>query len=386
MHSFFPQSYMLSQAVMRTLYTGGSPGEVLSAVDELLPLPEEEQVLAWPQAWVRIAEFCGKSADGDRVAGHVHTARESYLRSAIYFQWASTYGCTHEELLDLQRQSRVQFRHFAELATPVIESVRVPYGKTYLPAWFVPAAGGSERDPVAVYLPGWDSTKEQGYILASELATRGIATLLLDGPGIGEALYELGLVNRSDYEVPGSAAVDYVLSRDDVEPDGVFVVGSSLGGYRAGRVCSFERRLAGSDIWGALWDFEKIWALWSERGVNPTKEDHAVRALGLSSVEEIPAALSTWKLEGVADQITCPLLILHGALDAQVPTTEAEALYEAASSADKTLRVFEADEFGSAHCQNDHRMVAHTAIGDWLMDRWRARAKPIPRATGEHKL
>jgi len=42
----------------------------------------------------------------------------------------------------------------------------------------------------------------------------------------------------------------------------------------------------------------------------------------------------------------CPLLITHGADDEQVPLADAQALYNAAGSSDKTLRVFTADEAG----------------------------------------
>jgi hypothetical protein len=32
------------------------------------------------------------------------------------------------------------------------------------------------------------------------------------------------------------------------------------------------------------------------------------------------------------------------------------------------LRIFTSEEGGSAHCQNDNRVLAHEEIGDWLMD------------------
>ena len=43
-----------------------------------------------------------------------------------------------------------------------------------------------------------------------ELANRGINTLAIDGPGQGEALRLRNLPSRYDYEVPGTAAYDYV--------------------------------------------------------------------------------------------------------------------------------------------------------------------------------
>jgi dipeptidyl aminopeptidase/acylaminoacyl peptidase len=264
----------------------------------------------------------------------------------------------------------------------------VPYEEGYFPAWFVPPVETTRTQaPVALYLPGWDSTKEQGYVLADHLADRGIATLLCDGPGIGEALRELGLVNRYDYEVPGSAAVDYLMARTDVDPQRIFVVGSSLGGYRAARVCAFEQRVAALVVWGAVWDFHEVWLEGRKKdGVLPTRDAHAVEALGLDSIDEAPSALSSWKLVDVAGGIEMPTLILHGEADHQVPIWHARQLFCTISARDKSLIIFPRGELGSAHCQNDHRHLAHVRISDWLLDQARrsgsARGRHQPAAIG----
>jgi len=44
------------------------------------------------------------------------------------------------------------------------------------------------------------------------------------------------------------------------------------------------------------------------------------------------------------------------------------ALYEAAGSAHKELKVFTEAETGAMHCQNDNRILAHDYIADWLSD------------------
>jgi alpha-beta hydrolase superfamily lysophospholipase len=381
MHMFFPDSYMLSQAVMRILYTGGEPGEALAAVDELHAAPPERRIALWPRVWRDRAIDCFERAASASDAGHTQTARGLFLRSCTYFQWAAAFGgeVEGEGPRELHRNSRMAFTKFADLTEPRIEAVSVPYESARFPAWFVPAsdAHSAKESPVAVYLPGWDSTKEQGFQLAEELAVRGISTLLCDGPGIGEALYELGLPNRFDYEVPVRAAVDHVLSRHDVAPSGVFIVGSSLGGYRAARACAFEKRVAAVAIWGAMWDFHEVWLRGRQRGgAAPTRDEHALRAMGVDSIDEVTSALEAWKLEGVAERIDCPILVLHGESDQQVPAVQAKQLFESVSSSDKTLRLYSADELGSSHCQNDHREIAHTDIADWLLDKWRSIRQP----------
>ena len=67
---------------------------------------------------------------------------------------------------------------------------------------------------------GLDSTKEHLYLSGprAELAARGIATLMVDCPGSGEALRLQGLTARIDTEAWAAACVDYLLTRNDVDP------------------------------------------------------------------------------------------------------------------------------------------------------------------------
>lgn len=268
------------------------------------------------------------------------------------------------------RRSIELFAEFARLSAPPILRVEVPYETSSFPAWLV-RPPSSAPAPCAIYLPGWDSTKEQGIGLAMALAERGIASLLCDGPGIGEAALERGLINRPDYEVPGTAALEALL-RIPAMVDGarIAVVGSSLGGYRAARFAAFEPRLRAAVAWGAVWDFGRVWRRQVERpgSALPTSLDHALRVMGATSLDEVGALLDGWRLDGVADRIACPLLVLHGAEDSQIPLADAERLHAAASSTRKVLRVFTREEGGSAHCQNDDRVLAHEEIGDWLRD------------------
>ncbi len=178
------------------------------------------------------------------------------------------------------------------------------------------------------------------------------------------------MVNRYDYEVPGTAAFDYLAGRPDMDARRIAVVGASLGGYRAGRVAAFEHRLAGAVAWGAVWDYRKVWSVRrsSAHGPVPTPQAHALFVMGARDFDDVAAKLDPWHLDEVAHQIRCPLLVLHGQDDAQISVDDAHRMYEAAGSAQKELKVFTAAEGGAAHCQNDNRQLAHDYIGDWLVD------------------
>ena len=62
---------------------------------------------------------------------------------------------------------------------------------------------------------------------------RGWAVLLVDTPGRGSSIYLKGMKTRPDYEVPGKACIDYLVSRPEVDPNRIALVGISMAGYYA---------------------------------------------------------------------------------------------------------------------------------------------------------
>ena len=76
-----------------------------------------------------------------------------------------------------------------------------------------------------------------------------------------------------------------------------------------------------------------------------------------------------YRLDGVVQKMRCPFLITHGEDDEQVPLEDAKALYNAAGSNDKTLRVFTAVEGGAQHCMRDYLSLGVYEMWNWLEDK-----------------
>ena len=68
--------------------------------------------------------------------------------------------------------------------------------------------------------------------------------LAFDGPGQGAALLQRGLVLRPDWENVVAPVVDYALTRPEVDPARIALIGLSLGAHLAPRAASVEHRLA----------------------------------------------------------------------------------------------------------------------------------------------
>jgi dipeptidyl aminopeptidase/acylaminoacyl peptidase len=221
---------------------------------------------------------------------------------------------------------------------------------------------------------GLDSAKEVNTLFAGvELANRGVHTMVIDGPGQGESLRLRGIHARYDYEVAGTAAYDYVVTRDDVDPKRVAVGGLSMGGYYAPRVAAFEKRYAACIAWGAHYDYYGVWLkrrkVLESGGTRLSAPGFQLPwVLGVNNMDEAMEKLKQFTLEGVAQSITCPLLVVHGENDSIVPAPIARQLYDAVSSSVKTLKIFTAEEGGSEHCQGDNRQVGANFVADWIAE------------------
>lgn len=100
---------------------------------------------------------------------------------------------------------------------------------------------GAGPHPAVVMIPGLDSAKEEFRSTEALFLERGVATFSVDGPGQGEAEYDLPI--RGDWEVPGAAVLDAVSALDGVDGSRLGLWGVSLGGYYAPRVASGDRRV-----------------------------------------------------------------------------------------------------------------------------------------------
>jgi len=331
---------------------------------------------AWFQAWRAGADLLRSRAVTAESGKHPLTAASNYLRACFYYQGADHFRQPKDEqALAVFRQSLDCFRKFAALTDrPRIEVVELPFAGGSFPAYFVHAENSdAKRNPCIVRFGGFDTQKEMQYLRGiPDLARRGISCLLVDGPGQGESIRFRGMHLRHDFEVAGSAALDYLTLRDDVDMDRVGIVAMSLGGYYAPRCAAMDKRFKACVAWGAIWDYHDMWVRRLEKikqAALPVPADHLLWACGVKTYDEALKTIEGFRLDGIAQKVECPFLLTHGAEDAQVSTAEAQKLFDAIGSRDKTFRVFTAAEGGAQHCQRDYLTLACDVIADWLEEK-----------------
>ena len=328
---------------------------------------------AWWQEWCAEAERSERLADAAAAEGRNASGGSHYLRAGNYYYTGERFVPLGERKLGIYRKALRCYQEGLKRRHPEIEFVEVPYEGKALPAYFMKGQGAKGRAPTVVLFDGMDNCKEMSVLFAGlEFAKRGFNTLAIDGPGQGETLRLRGIYARHDYEVPGTAAYEFVAKRLDVDPKRVVIMGYSFGGYYAPRIAAFEPRYSACVCLGALhWDLH-AWQLKIKDQLRADPKKSAQSnfqfqwILGLDDSDAALERAKLFSLAGVAEKITCPVLITHGANDRVVPVGAAQKLYTNLKTPKKTLKIFTPEEGGTEHCQVDDRPLGISYIADWI--------------------
>src|SRR5271170_7403148 len=237
--------YQLARGMLAGAYgDGGAVGESYSTARRI----KDKDIESWTVEWTTTADRIEGLATKCLSGGHIVSAREAFLRASVYWRTGFFYLETKDaRQFEMYQRHRSCFRQAAKLFNPQIEPVSIPYenGKT-LPGYFMRAAADGVPRPTVMILGGGDTTCEELYDFGGGAAAvrRGYNALLWEGPGqVGAYALDPSLSYRPDWEVPTRYAVDYVLSRGDVDPKRLALAGNSMGGYFAPRAAAYEKRI-----------------------------------------------------------------------------------------------------------------------------------------------
>jgi dipeptidyl aminopeptidase/acylaminoacyl peptidase len=375
---YFPDNYRWSAAFINMLssapYGGSEIGE-LHKIGVKLKGKAGDDDEAWFNACTEVADGVCAYADRWAKEGNNTSAAHAYQRAANYYHMAERFRTPKDKkALEIYQRGIDAFHQFIKLSDYNIEIVEVPFVGGSLPGYFVhPQKKVAEKSPCVVYFDGLDVTKEIQFMRGvPDLIKRGFSVLVMDGPGTGEAIRFRNQYLRYDYEVAGSACLDYLETRKDVDPKKIGIVAISLGGYYAPRCAAMDHRWAACIAWGAQWDYHATWKkrIDAQFKLSLSVPGHHINwILGVDTLDQALETLQPFKLDGVMQKMECPFLLVHGAEDEQIPLSDAQKQYDACGSKDKTLRVYTAEEGGSQHCQRDYLTLVIADMWSWFEDK-----------------
>ena len=273
----------------------------------------------WCAAWSARAAHHEQLGREALKRGHALTAGECLQRAGVYYHFAAFLFVQDQPQMRAAHAKAVECRHAAlPHLKPPGERVQISYEGGML-AGILRKPQGYDKPAVVVMAVGLDSTKEEGDAYEAPFLARGMATLIFDGPGQGEGQYDFAI--RGDYEVAVQAVLDYVGTRRDLDSMRVGMWGVSLGGYYAPRAAAFDKRIKACIALGGPFNFGAAW----DGLPGLTREAFRVRSHSFTE-EAARDKAATLSLEGVAQNITCPIFIVNGRLDRIVPAADAERL------------------------------------------------------------
>jgi len=196
---------------------GGDFSEVHSVARDL-PVGDNT---AWYEGFSALARRVERDGDTSYAGGHFISAREAWLRAAIYHRIAGQLmALAGDADVPGVEESRRCFRRAAKLEDLRIDVVEIPFEGASLPGYLVRGGDGRRPGPAAAVTGGIDAFCEEMYLkIGKALGTRGYTVLLLDWPGQGEARRR-GIYARTRFETALSAAVDHLELLPEVDPTG----------------------------------------------------------------------------------------------------------------------------------------------------------------------
>ncbi len=393
---------------MRILAIAGTGGCEANECFLVLERIQQNNEQSWIKEWAALAEKLEQAAESSRQAGQPLAARQSYLRASAYYQVAMfSLSPADERLFTYLAKSRELFHAAAKLFSPQIEAVEIPFGSARLPGYFL--SGGAGKRPTVLVINGGDSTNEEMvHFFGFAAAERGWNCLVFEGPGQWSALQlNPGLVMQVDYEKPVKAVMDYLLQRDDVDPDKIALYGLSLSSLLAARAVAYEKRVSAcilnggpvvdvNEAWEAvrppfvkktipgLWDF--LFGLVMKFSAQfAGLVNHFEWSFGVHTLREVLNAFEPFNIKGLAPMIHCPTLILEGEGEyAQTDrkTTLSAMRFISQLTCPTTIHEFgiETDGWAASHCQIGGVHAASAVIFDWL-DQTLIKKDPAPVKT-----
>jgi dipeptidyl aminopeptidase/acylaminoacyl peptidase len=312
----------------------------------------------WCAEWSSVGEEHEALGRDALAEGRSLSAGEHLAQAAVYYHFAKF---VFVEDLDQMREAHRRAVACLDAAlphlTPAGRRVEIPFEGAKL-VGILRCPPGEGPHPTVLMVPGLDSTKEELGSTEAMFLARGLATFSVDGPGQGEAEYDLPI--RGDWTDAAEALLSALTQIPEVDHERLGVWGVSLGGYYAPRVAAAlgDRvkacvSLAGPFNFGANWDQLPVLTRQTFRVRSGAKDDEEARSIAL-----------TLDLDCVAQQITAPLLIVFGRQDRLIPWTNAERMRDA-TGGPVELMMLEDGNHGCANVAPWHR----PQTADWMAAR-----------------
>ncbi|HET7226976.1 MAG TPA: alpha/beta fold hydrolase [Candidatus Eisenbacteria bacterium] len=277
---------------------------------------------SWVDEWEKLGQQHEQGGRAELAFGHAHEAALRFLAASAAFNFAQ-----YVVFIDLARKRELHeacvrcYAEAAPLLDPPAQPFEVSFRRRMMKGWLrVPR--GNRLAPVVVLFHGTNAVKEELHWWSEALLERGLATITFDGPGLGETFHRLSML--AEPRPVGTAILNQIEARPELDPNAVAFIGFSLGGYLVIRMASHDPRIKAVGAVSPPFSLDIYW------NVTLAGMRRELAALYGTSEQEMGAVVNKITLADVIGDVRCPMLVAGGGHDLLTPGEEAWRIFEQA--------------------------------------------------------
>ena len=307
--------------------------------------------------------------------GHEITASDGFFAAAIMYGGAQWPIFANTDLnRTLENKKNECFARYIESADHKIEPVEIPYRGKSLPAYLhLPQGYTGGRLPCVVMIHGMDSFKEVAVCGAGDrFLRRGLACLVIDGPGQGSSLLREVWYEPDHYGQVGKAAIDYLLDRKEIDAKRIMAWGLSFGSFWATQMAAADSRFAACAV---MYTFFQPHNRALYEMATPALKLRQMYMTGTSSEEGFETVIQKMDVRPLSAKLEMPYFVMAGEDDS---LSDLSYTFEHLNAVPgrKTLVVYAGEEHGLFGAKSTQMSLPFWSIVvDWLADR--AGGKPL---------
>ncbi|KAH8895230.1 alpha/beta-hydrolase [Thozetella sp. PMI_491] len=391
---------------------GANTGEVLRAASQIKPGDFE----SWYSEFKFLADAIHTKAAAIDSKRFPVSAREAYFRSSSYYRAADFFlhsNWSDPRINTLWDLALADFDAAIKLLPIPAEQASLKATNFSVPVIFFPAspevargAAGVRKQncttkpklPTVIVGTGYDGSQQAVYhYMGRSIVDRGWNFISYEGPGqpTVRRQQDIGFIeNWWDVITP---IVDYLHTRDDVDPERIALVGMSFGGTLAPRAASREHRLSAvlainglmnmaeaifkqvGDPLASLFasgdaaTFDAVMLNLMNNATIPTQFrwliGQGLWSFNTTSPFEWLTELGTIVADApVLANVTCPVFVAEGQDDSSAPGQPVEMAHDLGNLS--TYNLFKTELGAGEHCQLGAEAQLNQVSLDWLADIW----------------
>ena len=275
---------------------------------------------SWVDEWEQLGRTHEHAGHDALLRGDRSEAAKRFVAAASAYNFSQ-----YVVFLDIQRKRMLHeacVRAYSEGA-PLFDPPAVPFEVLFRRRpmqGYLRVPAGRRPAPVAVLFNGTNAVKEEMHWWSEALIENGIATIVFDGPGMGQTFHRLSMV--AEPRPVGVAILNQIETHPGLDPNAVAFLGMSLGGYLAIRMAAHDARIKAVATVSPPYSADIYW--------NVTLSGIRRELAGLYGIDEAEMGrfIDRITLAESLPDLHCPLMIAGGGQDHITPGTEAWRIFE----------------------------------------------------------